>query len=512
MYCRKCGARISNSAKFCTRCGGKVTSGQTGATKAGQVFGMLIVSICIGFVALGIYLATYHEEPTMNDKNGLVAESAFSVEENDVVMELNPTAVEEADFIAVEDVNPTEDALELYKEFLNGNRTVGYQGEQILYDSLMCDIYDVSGIYETTGSERPVQNFALTDSDKDNIPELQIRFFDLSGNENNIYTIALRDNDIEIVEENVFGWSEMITFYKDGSFRNEHGMSATRETISFVDATKKPMAMFDYIYYDHCQELTEETVNDDYERWSNEGYEYVYVTSSDVCTAEEFATQVENFEAEHCGKIAEFYEVEEASIEKNMRWEENALNKNSTNAELQKQTEIDIVSIYEQYVQKNYEGTPRYSFVYIDNDEIPELVVDGGYSAYGTYICTYSNGMVTSGYMIDGWFSVIQRGNLIYNMYGKMGTYGDAIWSIQEGTFVCVAEGEAVCMKDENGYEMLDDEGDYIGFYYYWNGQEVSEDLYNQNLTQLFDASKATRVDALVFYDTISDAYQNFVG
>lgn len=408
------------------------------------------------------------------------------------------------------EMTPTEKALALYKEFLSGNITAGYQGEQILYNSLMCNIYDTSEIYEIDGSERPQQAFALTDSDKDNIPELQINFFDLSENGNEIYTIELQNNYLEIVEENTFGWSENITFYKDGSFKSEHGMSAVRETISFTDATKNPLAMFDYVYYDFCQELTETTVNEDYERWCNEGYEHVYVTSSDVCTSEEFIAQVDNFEAEHCGEVAEFHEVEESSIQKNIKWEENASNKDITVEELQERMETEVIPVYEQYVQENFEATPRYSFIYIDSDEIPELIVDGSYSAYGTYICTYMNGMVTSEYMIDGWFSVIEQENLLHNMYGKMGRYGDAIWTIQDGTFVCIAEGKAECMRDENGYEMMDDEGGYLGFYYYWNGQEVSEEAYNTNLAQVFDDEKSTRVDALTFYDTISEAYVNF--
>lgn len=545
MFCERCGNQLEEGSLFCTRCGAKVESVQIGAPKAGQSSkAVLIGMICLVLVALGIYWATFHKTPAYKAEpaednlimrkmssaeypiaaNGYSTEAVIREGEDGVigkVAEISENQVslsnhgsddigEENTGRKNEEVNPVEEALALYKEFLCGNITAGYQGKQILYDSLMCDVYDVSEIYEINGSERPQQSFTLTDSDKDSIPELQIRFFDLSENGNEIFTIKLQNNYLEVVEENTFGWSEDITFYKDGSLKSEQGMSAVRETVSFADATKKPMAMFDYIYYDFCRELTEETVNEDYEKWYNEGYEYVYVTSSDLCTSEEFMAQVENFEAEHCGEVAEFHEVAESSIQKKLKWEENASNGDISTEERQERIETEVIPAYEQYVQENFEGTPGYSFVYIDNDEIPELIVDGSYNAYGAYICTYMNGMVTSEYMIDGWFSIIEQENLIHNKYGKMGRYGDAIWMIQDGTFVCIAEGKAECMRDENGYEMMDDEGGYLGFYYYWNGQEISEEAYNTNLEQAFDDEKSTRVDALAFYDTLSEAYANF--
>ncbi len=513
MFCERCGNQLEEGSLFCTRCGTKVESVQTGEPKAGQSSkAVLIGMIFLVLAALGIYWVTSPKTPAINvelAEDNLVMHK-MSSDEYPVVANASDDIGEENIGRKNEEVNPAEEALALYKEFLCGNIAASYQGKQIFYNSLMCDIYDTSEIYEIDGSEQPQQGFALTDSDKDNIPELQINFFDLSENGNKIYTIELQNNYLEVVEENTFGWSEDITFYKDGSLKSEHGMSAVRETVSFADATKKPLAMFDYVYYDFCQELTEETVNEDYEKWYNEGYEYVYVTSSDICTSEEFIAQVENFEAEHCGEIAEFYEVEESSMQKNMKWEENASNEDITVEELQERMKTEVVPAYEQYVQENFEGTPEYSFIYLDNDALPELIVDGGNSAYGSYICTYMNGMVTSEYMINGWFSVIEQENLLHNMYGKMGRYGDAVWSIQNGTFVCIADGKSECMRDENGYEMMDDEGGYLGFYYYWNGQEVSEEEYNNNLLQVFDDEKSTRVDALVFYDTILEAYENF--
>jgi len=66
-------------------------------------------------------------------------------------------------------------------------------------------------------------------------------------------------------------------------------------------------------------------------------------------------------------------------------------------AEIRKFEKV-ILPAYEKYVRENFSKAVAhdspYSFIYLNNDNIPELVVEGGFSAAGCLVCTYNKGVV----------------------------------------------------------------------------------------------------------------------
>ncbi|MDE7341776.1 MAG: C-type lectin domain-containing protein [Lachnospiraceae bacterium] len=130
-----------------------------------------------------------------------------------------------------------------------------------------------------------------------------------------------------------------------------------------------------------------------------------------------------------------------------------------------------------------------YSLIYIDEDDIPELVIDTGYAAGGCMILTFHDGT------LDGWqssrrnFSYIEKGNLICNSDGNMGHYYDNVYTIQDGKWSYVGGGtfgdnpEGIQL-DENGYDI---------YVYQWNEEDVSGEEYEERLNQIYPCDLAVR-------------------
>lgn len=172
--------------------------------------------------------------------------------------------------------------------------------------------------------------------------------------------------------------------------------------------------------------------------------------------------------------------------------------------------EQKIIPAYEQYVRDNfpYMSFAPYSLIYLNDDTIPELVVQGDCEATGYMICTYVNDSVVTMNTNGLNFSFIEKQNALCNSGGNMGYFYDAIYSIQEGVFVLVAEGQSEPIWSNEGYYLYDEENNLLSKYY-WNGQEVLEKEYENNLIQTFNEDKAIFDYDLNYYSTIQEAYEN---
>lgn len=169
-----------------------------------------------------------------------------------------------------------------------------------------------------------------------------------------------------------------------------------------------------------------------------------------------------------------------------------------------------IIPAYESYVIENYGrmDSEPYSFIFLDNDTVPELVVRGDCCAAGNLICAYVNDSVVSVRLYRSNFSFLEKQNLVCNSDGNMGYYYDDVYSIQDGAFVCLAEGEWQEARGEDGYWILD-ENENMVYDYCWNGQAVSCEEYYKSLSQIFDEEKAVSVSDLNYYSSIQEAYEN---
>ena len=142
----------------------------------------------------------------------------------------------------------------------------------------------------------------------------------------------------------------------------------------------------------------------------------------------------------------------------------------------------DWQAAYAEYIEglewkENYD----YSLIYVNDDDIPELVVDTGMEANGCYILTYHNGEVDALRILRLNFYYIEKKNLVNNSDGHMGYYYDYIYSIDNGKWVCVANGEWT--------ETMGDD-DWV-YQYEWEGKEVGEDVYEQRVNAVFNTDQA---------------------
>lgn len=134
--------------------------------------------------------------------------------------------------------------------------------------------------------------------------------------------------------------------------------------------------------------------------------------------------------------------------------------------------------------QEKYEAT--YSLIYVNGDDIPELVIDFGFEAGGCEILTFYNGEIDVLQTDRLTFYYIEGQNFLNNAAGHMGFYYDYIYSIENGRWVSKGIGEYYEYWPE-GVTDYDD----IVFIYEWNGKRVDEEKYQKSVDAVFDMEQA---------------------
>lgn len=150
------------------------------------------------------------------------------------------------------------------------------------------------------------------------------------------------------------------------------------------------------------------------------------------------------------------------------------------------------------------------NLIYLDNDDIPEMVIYGEYEAVGNILLTYDGSQVYEVYLSRLGFSYLERKNLLCNGDGHMGVYYDIIYSIIDGKPTVVAHGDYGEVYDDRWQPILDENDDLV-FEYFWNGQEVSADEYDQELRKVYpddeDSAKHSYYLSDTVYTSADDAY-----
>ena len=126
------------------------------------------------------------------------------------------------------------------------------------------------------------------------------------------------------------------------------------------------------------------------------------------------------------------------------------------------------------------DGRGAMSLIYIDNDDLPELVINWGFSARGCQVCTVSDGKLVCTTVGDDGVSYIERQNIFLNSGVRRYHYSDTVYAIQNGEFAILHNGEYV---EKN----IDD----VEYYCRWDGKEVTESEYEEKLRSAFDRSKS---------------------
>ena len=126
-----------------------------------------------------------------------------------------------------------------------------------------------------------------------------------------------------------------------------------------------------------------------------------------------------------------------------------------------------------------------YALIYVDDDDIPELLCYTGVEAGGCQIYTWHDTKLNMLQTSRLGYTYIEKGNQLCNSDGNMGGYFDMIYTIDDS-------GEWVLT--DNGVYGTDDGIDY----YKWNGFDVTREEYSQMMEEAYDVSLAISAD--VYY------------
>jgi len=146
-----------------------------------------------------------------------------------------------------------------------------------------------------------------------------------------------------------------------------------------------------------------------------------------------------------------------------------------------KQLYIDAINDTE--TSKTY-GDFYYELVFIDNDEIPEMTINGSLS----FLCVVYDETLKKFELYRG-IEYIERENLFLCSAGRWGHVSDTIYTMQNVELKALHIGEKKALSDDDGNPIYNEEDDFSK--YYWNGAEVSQEEYQRELEKVFDSSKA---------------------
>lgn len=127
----------------------------------------------------------------------------------------------------------------------------------------------------------------------------------------------------------------------------------------------------------------------------------------------------------------------------------------------------------------------QFALIYVDYDEIPELVIDSGNQETGCRILTYAAEAVSVLQTNRLWFTYIETENLLCNSDGLMDDFFDIVCSIEDGEWVQTASGhyDGMLGWDEKTNRPICER-------YSWNGQEVTMAEYYVALRQVYDTAR----------------------
>lgn len=131
--------------------------------------------------------------------------------------------------------------------------------------------------------------------------------------------------------------------------------------------------------------------------------------------------------------------------------------------------------------------------IYVDDDEIPELIIEYSNEADGTRIVSYKNeNTVSYQFSRTGGISYYEREGIINNSIGSMGVMRDQF---------ALLDGEG--FHDQGSGLRYDESEMYSNYTYFnWNGEDVSEEDYYANI-DWFDDERAKK------WNTYSEEFQN---
>ena len=130
----------------------------------------------------------------------------------------------------------------------------------------------------------------------------------------------------------------------------------------------------------------------------------------------------------------------------------------------------------------------RYGLIYVDDDDIPELAIEGYCEAEGCLIVSFHHGEVNILHTLRLGFSYIEKKGLLCNSNGCQGQYYDIVYSLSEGKWKCIFSGGRYTY-DLGSWD--DEAGKFLDFHYAIDDVEVDEKTYYEKLKKIYDEKAA---------------------
>ena len=149
----------------------------------------------------------------------------------------------------------------------------------------------------------------------------------------------------------------------------------------------------------------------------------------------------------------------------------------------------DWQAAYMEYIEEfERKESCYYSLIYVDEDDIPELVIDTGSAADGCFLVTFHNGVTDILQTVRLEFTYMEKKNLLLNSSGNTGFYFDYIHSIENGKWVYVTGGEY--REDHDNQTEY-----YVEYLYEWEGKPVDEEEYKEKIAEIFDREQEKELE-----------------
>lgn len=147
-----------------------------------------------------------------------------------------------------------------------------------------------------------------------------------------------------------------------------------------------------------------------------------------------------------------------------------------------------------------YADSCTYSFIYVDEDEIPELVIDTSVEAGGCQILTWHEGNADVLQTSRLYFTYIEKGNLLCNSEGNMGYYYDNVYTIKGGMWEFFGGGT---YHDPPSGPQLDENGNEI-FEYEWLQEPVEASEYEERFHGVYPEKQGKTPEIYYIKDEIT--------
>lgn len=176
----------------------------------------------------------------------------------------------------------------------------------------------------------------------------------------------------------------------------------------------------------------------------------------------------------------------QATTQDNAQTKEDSVKETQT----QKEDSSHWKKVFTDYINNTLskEGWTEFQYIYLDADDIPELVAAGSYEAQGNKICTYKDGKISTTQLARLNFNYIPKSGLLCNSDGNIDVYYDIVYELKNGKMTQIHKGDWGA-KDNSKLE-FDANGNVI-YQYAWDGVQMTEAEYKKALNAVFDTTKA---------------------